>query len=166
MQRHIARRSSRRRASLETGRPVVRLMTVLGAAMVLALALPGAAFAQRSQHGSGHHGSGHQRGWQGGGGQWQGGGHRHGGFHGWYGGRWHRGWHNGAYSWWWIAPGLGWYSFGAPVYPYPNPYVPPEAAAPAPAGGYWYYCASPAGYYPYVPQCSVPWQPVVPQPQG
>jgi hypothetical protein len=26
----------------------------------------------------------------------------------------------------------------------------------------WYYCNSPAGYYPYVTQCSGPWQQVTP----
>jgi hypothetical protein len=28
--------------------------------------------------------------------------------------------------------------------------------------GYWYYCSNPAGYYPYVRQCSTLWQKVVP----
>jgi hypothetical protein len=25
-------------------------------------------------------------------------------------------------------------------------------------GTVWYWCAAPAGYYPYIPQCAVPWQ--------
>jgi hypothetical protein len=29
------------------------------------------------------------------------------------------------------------------------------------ASGYWYYCPYPAGYYPYVQQCSTAWE-VVP----
>jgi hypothetical protein len=28
------------------------------------------------------------------------------------------------------------------------------------AGQYWYYCQSPAGFYPYVTSCSTGWQPV------
>jgi len=44
-------------------------------------------------------------------------------------------------------------------------YVAPQAAAaaPAPAAAYWYYCTSPAGYYPYVQSCNQAWIPVVPQ---
>jgi hypothetical protein len=60
-----------------------------------------------------------------------------------------------------------WYFYPAPVYPYPDPYLPPGAVAPpvsGPALGspqqYWYYCANPAGYYPYVPQCGTTWQAV------
>lgn len=40
-------------------------------------------------------------------------------------------------------------------------------AAPAspvvPANQYWYYCTDPAGYYPYVQNCSKAWLQVVPQ---
>ncbi|MGZ5575376.1 MAG: hypothetical protein ACXWEV_00735 [Methylobacter sp.] len=28
--------------------------------------------------------------------------------------------------------------------------------------GYWYYCTNPAGYYPYIRQCSAAWQKVIP----
>jgi hypothetical protein len=28
------------------------------------------------------------------------------------------------------------------------------------AAQYWYYCSNPAGYYPYVSQCNLPWQTV------
>jgi hypothetical protein len=28
------------------------------------------------------------------------------------------------------------------------------------ASQYWYYCQNPAGYYPYVAQCTIPWQTV------
>jgi hypothetical protein len=38
---------------------------------------------------------------------------------------------------------------GAPYYPY-YPYYPQTA----------WYCANPAGYYPYVPRCAVAWQAV------
>jgi hypothetical protein len=34
------------------------------------------------------------------------------------------------------------------------------ALGPAPNVTYWYYCRNPAGYYPYVPSCPTPWQPV------
>ena len=74
--------------------------------------------------------------------------------------------------------------FGPP-WPYPAPYYyppyyypPPVMAAPATpplyierdaspspqASAYWYYCARPSGYYPYVKQCPGGWQPVAPQP--
>ena len=52
-------------------------------------------------------------------------------------------------------------------YPYPA-YVPqprayiertPQAASTV----YWYYCTDPAGYYPYVKDCSRPWKRVLPQ---
>jgi len=33
----------------------------------------------------------------------------------------------------------------------------PEAP---PAAPYWYYCANPVGYYPYVPACPIGWQTV------
>lgn len=74
----------------------------------------------------------------------------------WRGGRWFHGPHGGRAGWWWIVGGV-WYFYSAPVYPYPDPYTPPEVvAAPAPApqpGPVWYYCRHPAGYYPYVQAC-------------
>jgi len=97
----------------------------------------------------------------------------------WRGGRWHHGRHDGRQGWWWVVGGV-WYLYSAPVYPYPDPYQPPvvmveqpatvvappvyapppaPVAAPAPAQ-YWYYCESPAGYYPYVSQCPSAWQKV------
>lgn len=71
-----------------------------------------------------------------------------------------------------------WYFYPAPVYPYPNPYQPPvvmveqppvAVVPPAPAPGapqYWYYCPNPQGYYPYVADCSTPWQKVPATPGG
>jgi len=108
--------------------------------------------------------------------RWRDDGHWHGdirNFHGrdlaiWRGGHWMHGTHGGRLGWWWVAGG-GWYFYPAPVYPYPDPYVPPAVvvpAAPAPAAPrYWYYCANPSGYFPYVPQCNGSWQAVVPRPQ-
>ncbi|MGA7965092.1 MAG: hypothetical protein WCB49_04245 [Gammaproteobacteria bacterium] len=86
----------------------------------------------------------------------------------WRSGYWHHGWYNGLWAWWWIAGGV-WFYYPAPIYPYPNPYVPgtvtvvnteptpPAAPAQAPAAQYWYHCKAPEGYYPYVAQCPDGW---------
>lgn len=77
----------------------------------------------------------------------------------WRGGRWSRGNHDGRIGWWWIVGGA-WYFYPWRIEPYPDPYQPPIVVLPpydAPPQ-YWYYCANPAGYYPYVPQCPVGWQ--------
>ena len=59
-----------------------------------------------------------------------------------------------------------WYFYPAPIYPYPDPYVPPGAAVAAPPAPtplqYWYYCPSAQAYYPYVSACPEGWTPVVP----
>ena len=82
----------------------------------------------------------------------------------WLGGRWDHGWHNGRLGWWWYAGGA-WYFYGAPIYPYPgyvsDDYVDDDAYGPP--GQNWYYCQNPPGYYPYVQQCRMPWQPVPPR---
>lgn len=75
----------------------------------------------------------------------------------WRSGHWFHGKGGARFGWWWIV-GPYWYFYPAPVYPYPDPFVPPIAGALTP--GYWYYCADPPGYYPYVPQCWVEWQAV------
>ena len=91
----------------------------------------------------------------------------------WRGGRWYHGHHGGGSGWWWIVGGL-WYFYPTPVYPYPDPYQPPVVVVPPPVAApqYWYYCANPSGYYPYVPRCFVNWQrveanapPAVPPPR-
>jgi hypothetical protein len=79
----------------------------------------------------------------------------------WHGGHWFHGEHLGRLGWWWIV-GDGWYFYPAPVYLYPDPYIPPAVVAPS--ADYWYYCPSANAYYPYVTGCAEPWQPVVPQP--
>lgn len=102
-------------------------------------------------------------------------------FHGhdfehWRHGGWYHGFHDGRGGWWWIVDGE-WFFYPAPIYPYPDPFAPPVvvaapppppppnvAPAPPAQGQYWYYCANPPGYYPYVPQCTVPWTPVRAQP--
>ncbi len=93
-------------------------------------------------------------------------------YNAWRHGYWYHGSRSGRFAWWWYAGGI-WYPYAAPVYPYPNPYVPPtvivQQTPPAqplpPPAQSWYYCPNPQGYYPYVPQCSVPWQPVPATPQ-
>jgi hypothetical protein len=75
----------------------------------------------------------------------------------WRAGHWFHGVHGGRPGWWWIVGGV-WYFYPAPVYPYPDPYTPPVAVAPAPPSYYW--CAQPPGYYPQVATCLVPWQAV------
>lgn len=77
----------------------------------------------------------------------------------WQHGRWYRGRHDGRLGWWWIV-GDGWYFYPRPIYPFPDPYVPPVVAGPRVANA-WYFCPPSQAYYPYVPTCPVPWQ-VVP----
>lgn len=92
------------------------------------------------------------------------GGHGHYGYHGFYGG------HVGVF----VGPAFGFNYWPSRYYYYPYP---PVAAAPSPPvyiersnseaaaqPYYWYRCANPDGYYPYVSQCSGGWQKVVPRP--
>ena len=84
------------------------------------------------------------------------------------------------YPYW--GGGYPYWGGGYPYYPYYGPpavvavptspptYIEqPRAASPAPAPaaatGYWYYCQSPAGYYPTVKSCSAGWQKVAPLPE-
>ena len=53
-------------------------------------------------------------------------------------------------------------SYGAPVVIYTQPTA---VAPPAPPQNYWYYCANPQGYYPYVQQCPGGWTQVPSTPQ-
>jgi hypothetical protein len=85
----------------------------------------------------------------------------------WRGGRWAHEDHDGRFGWWWIA-GDAWYGYPAPIYPYPDPYQPPEmgagdpppAMATAPAPKTWYFCEGANGYYPYVASCPGGWKTV------
>ena len=57
-----------------------------------------------------------------------------------------------------------------PVYieqnsPQPQFQPQPQAQPQAPSG-YWYFCAEPNGYYPYVKECPTGWQRVAPQPSN
>ena len=162
-------------------------MTNYGMSIALALLvftwLPGGiAEARGGGHFGGEHGGGEHWGGEHGGGEHGGGDHRDG--HGpegwghweghegprwrgedldrWRGGHWFQGEHLGRLGWWWVVDD-GWYGYPAPVYPSPDPYVPPDVATSS--GSYWYYCASANAYYPYVAQCPEAWKQVVPQSQ-
>jgi hypothetical protein len=60
-------------------------------------------------------------------------------------------------------PGYGTPGYGTPSYGAPSAYAPAPAAATA--AGTWYYCDNPAGYFPYIKQCGMPWRPVAAQEQ-
>lgn len=75
--------------------------------------------------------------------------------HIWREGRWRHGRHDGRLGWWWVV-GSAWYFYPAPVYPYPDPFLPPAVAVPPPAR-YWYYCEATRNYYPYVSTCPGRW---------
>jgi len=45
--------------------------------------------------------------------------------------------------------------------PAPQPAQPQQSAV-----GYWYYCANPGAYYPYIKECPAGWQRVAPQPSN
>jgi hypothetical protein len=75
----------------------------------------------------------------------------------WQGGHWWHGTYAGRVGWWWIV-GPDWYWYPAAIYPYPNPYIPPDQAA-----GFWYWCDAYQQYYPYVGACPSGWRAVPPQ---
>jgi hypothetical protein len=68
-----------------------------------------------------------------------------------------------------VVGGL-WYFYPEPVYPYPDPYIPPvvvvqptvpvapTAPVPAAAPQYWYYCEASQNYYPYIATCPSGWK--------
>lgn len=91
----------------------------------------------------------------------------------WRSGAWRHSRHDGRLGWWWVVGGL-WYFYPQPIYPYPDPYMPPVVitqyepvqstpdivVAPAVASQSWYYCESADGYYPYTPTCPEGWKTV------
>jgi hypothetical protein len=90
----------------------------------------------------------------------------------WRDGHWYHGDHGGRLGWWWVAANM-WYLYPAPIYPYPNPYIPPAVvverepepvAAILPPETVWYYCKSSRNYYPYVSVCPEGWRLVPAQP--
>lgn len=99
------------------------------------------------------------------GGHWSGadGWHGHAGWHGnirqfnhgyWQGGHWWHGPYGDRLGWWWIV-GPDWYWYPQPIYPYPNPYLPPGAVT-----GFWYWCDFYQQYYPFVGACPTGWRAV------
>lgn len=94
----------------------------------------------------------------------------------WQTGRWVEGRVHGVFGWYWLIPGLGYYYFAEPVFPYPDPYLfyqNPELVVfyqensseaigyTRPANetpAYWYFCRSANMYYPYVAQCPEEWE--------
>ena len=117
-----------------------------------------------------------------GGGGWGGGGH-HGGFH--HGWGYSSGIYIGGIGMGYSPYGYG-YGYGPyDYYPY-RPYAYPPAVVTVPTAppvyiqqqqqqaapavtqehpvGFWYYCTKPAGYYPYIKECSTGWQQVAPTP--
>ena len=99
----------------------------------------------------------------------------------WRGGMWFHGPYLGRVGWWWIVGGV-YYYYPAPIYPYPDPYVPggvvmapapaPVPVMPAPAAPLqaqdlppvWYYCDASKSYYPYVSECPTGWRTVPAKP--
>ena len=113
----------------------------------------------------------------------------HPGYGGWHGGYWgpRIGFYYGGPGYWggwpgaWAAWPFAWdaaYAYGysaAPMIVYdtaqPQSFIQQEppagvAAQAAPEASYWYYCTQPAGYFPYVKDCSQAWLKVVPQAPG
>ena len=136
--------------------------------LTLVVALPALSAPPRNGHrgGGGHHG----------------GKHHHHGHHGHGGTKWVVGvgfgyggfpYWGGYYPWYPAA-----YYPAYPYYPgyYPAQYVPQQPttyveqpapqAQPQAATGYWYYCADPGAYYPYIKECPAGWQRVAPQPSN
>ncbi len=167
---------------MNTRRTALSVITVLLVLLLpegSALARPGGGFS--GSHGGGF--SGAHSGFSGGHTQASPGGHW--GGHGWgyHGGGWgyghgyYGGFYGGVYAdpWAWgyaYPPVVG---YGAYAYddapPVAGAYV--ERAPPVQSGGQpmsqpntWYYCSNPAGYYPYVNNCSVTWQQVPATPQN
>jgi hypothetical protein len=67
------------------------------------------------------------------------------------------------------APFYDYYFYNPPLVNVPSApttYIQQGAALPSDEAGqgYWYYCADPQGYYPYVQQCLGGWQQISPQP--
>ena len=81
----------------------------------------------------------------------------------WQSGAWRHELHNGVFGWWWFLDD-DWFFYPDAIYPYPT-YIAPlltvqETPEPPPAQAWWYHCANPQGYYPYVPACPTGWQTV------
>jgi hypothetical protein len=84
----------------------------------------------------------------------------------------HLGFHFGApfywgpyWSPWWYHP-APYYYHPAPAYvpAQPTTYIEQGSAPAGDSGGWWYYCDTSRGYYPYVKECPSGWQRVPPAP--
>ena len=138
----------------------IYISKALTVAILFAISLPASADHDDRHGGDGRH-DGYRGGWHGDIRHFD----RH-DYHVWRSGGWRHVWHRGRLGWWWVVGGV-WYFYPEPVYPYPNPYIPPfvvaqpppHPTAPPPVQ-YWYFCASSNGYYPYVPSCPDGWKTV------
>lgn len=97
-------------------------------------------------------------------------------FNRWQSGRWIEGRVHGVFGWYWFIPGLGYYYYTQPVFPYPDAYAAyqnpddvnfyPENDDNASENvqpqnqpvASWYFCRSANAYYPYVNQCPEEWE--------
>ncbi|MGC9185416.1 MAG: hypothetical protein ACP5GC_08225 [Thiomonas sp.] len=79
-------------------------------------------------------------------------------YYGAYGAPWYPGWGGGWYDRWDDPfPAYGWSTWSPPVVVERQPVV-VQSLPPGPAPqSFWYYCQSPAGYYPYVSVCPGGW---------
>jgi hypothetical protein len=136
----------------------LRQFTLALVSLLLGFAVSGAALAQRGHSGGGHSGGGHFHGGHFSGGHFSGG-HFHGGAR--------FGVFVGAPLFWpWYYPYASPYYYYPPAVAVPPAYIEQgdEDYAPEQGPGYWYYCANPKGYYPYVKNCPGGWQQVPAQP--
>lgn len=150
---------SERRARSRIG----RALGTAAAALLCVIAVSQPNLAHAEPHGGGSHGGGFHGG---GGGGFHGGGFHAGGFGGFHGGGFHPGFgesheggfhdgrfHDGRFHGGRFFGGVGLGGY----YPYSGGYY--DYAQPS-YSQTWYYCADPAGYYPYVTQCNTGWQAV------
>ena len=76
----------------------------------------------------------------------------------WRSGHWQHVSYSGRLGWWWVV-GPSWYYYPRPIYPYPDPYIPPQKISLAsPPVQSWYYCESKQDYYPYIQTCEGGWK--------
>lgn len=80
---------------------------------------------------------------------------------GWRSGSWYYGFRGGNAGWWWGVNNT-FYSYSAPVYPYPV--AAPVMAEPAEEAPVNYYCRSANQYYPQVAECGEEWEVIPAQP--
>jgi len=67
---------------------------------------------------------------------------------------------------WYYPPPYAYHSVPVVVRSEPVTYIEQGSAPAADQGGWWYYCDTTRGYYPYVKECPAGWQRVPPAPPG